>query len=63
MEWFNRIVHVVRVGLFLMKWFDQAKQDGVITLEEMTSGITQLLEVAGLADDVKIELKKEVLSA
>jgi len=39
-----------------LKWFEAAKADGVITLEEMTDGVTQLLEAADLADDIRIEI-------
>jgi hypothetical protein len=56
MKWFNRAMHIVKIGLTAMRWFDRAKADGVITLDEMTAGVTELLEVAGLADDVSIEI-------
>lgn len=56
MKWFNRIRYVVRLGLTAMRWFDEAKADGVITLDEMTEGVTELLKVAGLADQVRIEI-------
>jgi len=39
-----------------MRWFDEAKADGVITLDEMTKGVTELLEAAGLAGQVRIEI-------
>ena len=56
MKWINRIRYVVRLGLTAMRWFEGAKADGVITLDEMTKGVTELIEAAGLADQVRIEL-------
>ena len=56
MQWLTRIVSVMKVGLVALKWFEAAKADGVITLEEMTDGVTQLLEAAGLADDIEIRV-------
>lgn len=56
MQWLTRIVSVMKVGLVALKWFEAAKADGVITLEEMTDGVTQLLEAADLADDIRIEI-------
>ena len=58
MKWYNRAMYVVKLGLAALRWFDAAKADGVITLDEMTKGVTELLEVAGLADDVRIEVGK-----
>jgi len=58
MKWLNRSVHVLKIGITAMRWFDSAKADGVITLDEMTKGVTELLEVAGLADDVEIQVGK-----
>jgi len=54
MQWLTRIISVMKVGLVALKWFEAAKADGVITLSEMTDGVTQLLEAAGLADDIEI---------
>ena len=56
MKWINRTMHIVKVGLAAMRWFESAKADGVITLDEMTTGVTDLLEVAGLTDVVSIEV-------
>lgn len=56
MQWLTRIISVMKVGLVALKWFEAAKADGVITLEEMTDGVTQLLEAADLADDIRIEV-------
>ena len=56
MKWFNRSMHILKIGITAMRWFETAKADGVITLDEMTKGVTELLEVAGLADDVSIEV-------
>ena len=58
MKWLNRSVHVFKIGITAMRWFDGAKADGVSTLDEMTKGVTELLEVAGLADDVRIEVDR-----
>lgn len=59
MKWLTKIIDVVKVGLVALRWFEAAKADGVITLDEMTDGVTQLLEAAGLADDIKIHLQPE----
>ena len=56
MQWLTRLISVMKVGLVALKWFEAAKADGVITLEEMTDGVTQLLEAADLADDIRIEV-------
>ena len=41
-----------------MRLFEAAREDGVITLEELTSMITELIEVAGLEGQVILELDK-----
>ena len=56
MKWINRIAHVVKIGLAVMRLFEAAREDGVITLEELTSMITELIEVAGLEGQVIIEM-------
>ena len=50
------IVKLIRIGIVALELFEEAKVDGVITLEEMTNGVQALLEAAGLADDIKIVL-------
>ena len=56
MKWALNIVKLIRVGIVALELFEAAKVDGVITLEEMTTGVQALLEAAGLADDIQIVL-------
>ena len=56
MKWLLHLTRVVRVGIVANELFEAAKVDGVITSEEMTAGVQALLEAAGLADQIKIQL-------
>ena len=56
MKWFNRAMHVVKIGAAVMRSFEAAREDGVITLEELTSMVTELIEIAGLEGQVILKL-------
>ncbi len=56
MKWFNRAMHVVKIGLAFMRLLEDAREDGVITLEEVTSTVTELIEIAGLEGQVVLKL-------
>ena len=59
MKWLMHLTRVVRVGIVANELFEAAKVDGVITSDEMTAGVQALLEAAGLADQIKIQLDDE----
>ena len=64
MKWLMHLTRVVKVGIVAFQLFEAAKVDGVITLDEMTAGVQSLLEAAGLADQIRIQVEPpEGLSA
>lgn len=64
MKWLNRIHKGIKCGLVLMRWFDNARADGVITAKEVAYMLPQLIEAAGLSDELSFEVApSEGLSA
>lgn len=57
MKWFKRFLLAIRIGNVAMTWFDRARADGVITLEEMVEGITELVDAAGLSESIRIDVE------
>ena len=56
MKWIDRIAKAFKCGLLLMRWFDAARQDGVVTVEEVAKLVTDLIECAGLTDELRIDV-------
>jgi len=57
MKWFKRFLILIKIGNVALSWFDRAKTDGVITLEEMVEGVTELVDAAGLSEAIRIEVE------
>lgn len=55
MKAFKRVMYVVKIGLAFMRLLEGAREDGVITLAELTSMATELIEIAGLEGQVIIK--------
>ncbi len=56
MKFFRRFSRAIQMGTMLLVWFEDAAADGVITHEEIIEGVGSLIDAAGLADDLKIEV-------
>lgn len=56
MKWIDRIAKALKCGLILMRWFDRARADGVITADEMAAVVLQLIDTAGLSDQIKLDV-------
>jgi len=56
MKWFRRFQMAMSIGMVALNWFDRAKADGVITVDEMVEGVTELVDAAGLSDAIRIEV-------
>lgn len=55
MKSLKRVMYVVKIGLAFMRLLEGAREDGVITLAELTSMATELIEIAGLEGQVIIK--------